>query len=359
MIHWPTWRPPGARRDRRARDAQQREHEERPQHPRNRRVHPRERIARARADREPCDPVKRPGPPHLPMQKREKIDAEQVVGGEFAGDRRERVLRLAQLLGEELERRRGGRELRRARARDARPLRAAPRGGARARGTCPPCPRARPTSARISRRRISTPAPVFADSQTCRVAPSSAGAIDFGSSATRSILLCTTMRGSADGSRASIFRIGRVDPRLGGLRVDHDDRDIGARDRRPGPLDAERLDRILGRAQARRVDHGERYPVNLDLAAHGVARRARDRRHDRDVLTRQLVEKARLADVGAPDQHGHEPFAQQRALRRARKDSADPLRAARRPAPPRRRRARTRCPRRESRARPRPACEAR
>ena len=40
--------------------------------------------------------------------------AEQIVGGEFAGDRRERLLRIAQFLGEELERRRIAR--RRARA---------------------------------------------------------------------------------------------------------------------------------------------------------------------------------------------------------------------------------------------------
>ena len=59
--------PARQRRDGCARDAKERERQQRPQHPWNRRAHPREQEARARADREPADLTENSGPFHLHM----------------------------------------------------------------------------------------------------------------------------------------------------------------------------------------------------------------------------------------------------------------------------------------------------
>ena len=94
-----------------------------------------------------------------------------------------------------------------------------------------------------------------------------------------------------------------------GACVDQQHHEVGAFDRRPRALDADALDRIVGVAQARGVDHGERNAADLDHALDRIARRAGDRRHDRRFLARQLIEKTRLAHVGAPDQHHRQPLA--------------------------------------------------
>ena len=266
MIHCPTCRPPRRRADRRTPATRRNASvEERPQHPRNRRVHAAAEPAGERADGESAatlKPLACPGRHHLPMQKREKIDAQQIVGGELAGDRAERDLRRAQLLGEELERGRrrgemlrGGREPRVGLAQRAQMALAA--------RNAPSMSSCAPTSARISCRSTSTPAPVFAESQTCgrlgggAAPPSSAGSprsSDFGAIARRSILLWTTIRGNRGGQLREDRRVGGREARVSRRRVDQHQREVGAPDRRPRPLDAERLDRIVGRAQSRGVD---------------------------------------------------------------------------------------------------------
>ena len=222
-----------------------------------------------------------------------KDHAEQVVGGEFAGDRRERRLRLAQLLGEELERRRAPREVRRRRRRGARRHRAARPGAARARGTRPPCPPARRPCARISSRSASTPAPVFADRQTWRrrrrIPPSASASRraprDRARRRQRSILLCTTIRGSAAGSCARIA-VGRRTRRRR-PRCAH--RPSPARGRRAAPRPrcarcrASRSDRRSGAGPAVSMIVSGMPPISIALA---IASRVvpANRRDDRDVV---------------------------------------------------------------------------
>ena len=93
-------------------------------------------------------------------------DAQQVVRGELAGDRGQRRLRLAQLLGEELERRRRRARDAPRRRRGAPRLRAAPARGVRGRGTCPRSSCAPRRCASTSRSSSSMPAPVIAPTAT-------------------------------------------------------------------------------------------------------------------------------------------------------------------------------------------------
>ena len=117
--------------------------------------------------------------------------------------------------------------------------------------------------------------------------------------------------------------------------------------------------RLVVVAQAGGVDHVQRHAFDLDRLADLVARRAGDRRDDRQLGAGQRVEQRALADVGLAGDHDLDAFAQQRALARARQHRC--------PAPRRRRpaaRARwpaagSRSPPRGSRASPRPACAAR
>ena len=97
-------------------DAQEREREQRSQHPRDRRVQQRAHVARDGADGQRDErsaetatghgDVSRAAQPLFANAEPPEDDAEQIVGGELAGDRGQRALRVAQLLGEELDRRR-------------------------------------------------------------------------------------------------------------------------------------------------------------------------------------------------------------------------------------------------------------
>ena len=265
---------------------------------------------------------------HLPMQKREKITPSRSSAREFAGDRRQRVLRV----------RAAPRRRARAAARDAsrcaRPrARCASRRAqrdqmplAREERVLHVLVRARDAPAsRCSSR--SMPAPVFADRYTSRLRPRASRIARCGAMPARSILLCTTTRGSAGGSRARIAASASRAVARRVARIDQHEREIGARDRRPRALDAERLDR----------SSVSRKPAVSTIVQRNAARsRRRARSVSRvvpaigvtiaDVVAGEPVEQARLADVGPADQHdGRVPRAAARPASRARST----LRAAR------------------------------
>ena len=93
--------------------------------------------------------------------------------------------------------------------------------------------------------------------------------------------------------------------------------EIGALDRGPRALDADALDRVVGLAQARGVDHGQRNAGDLDAPLDGVARRAGNGRDDRGFFAREAVQEARLADVRPAREHD-------RRARRARAPRSSP-----------------------------------
>ncbi len=76
------------------------------------------------------------------------------------------------------------------------------------------------------------------------------------------------------------------------------------------------LDRIGRFAETRRIDDRDGQTVEREMLAERIARRARNIGHDRGVVTRQPVQKARLARVRRPrDRHG-ESIAEHRARSR-------------------------------------------
>ena len=89
---------------------------------------------------------------------------------------------------------------------------------------------------------------------------------------------------------------------------------IGTANLTPGPLDPNPLHRVNSVAQTCGVDDMDRDALNLDRLAHCIARRTRDVRHDRTIITRQAIEQAGLADVWLPNQHDIHPVAQQGTL---------------------------------------------
>ena len=334
MIHWPTWRPARRRRDgERPRRAGARCEKSGPS------IHGIGVAIRAKAKpapapiASPADPSEQPRPFHLPMQKREKITpsrssavnspviAESAVcasrsssaRSSSGGVRAARCCRRARKVG-----RRFAQRVEMPLAREKRVLHVLVRAGQREDFVAqqldafarlrrqPHVPRASGVAPRRARFRVRAP-----DRSCCGRRCAAA------------------LPATARGSRHRAGRVAR--PRL---RIDHHQRDVRARDGRPGPLDADRFDRVVGGAQSRGVDHRERNAVDLDLARDRVARRARNRRDDRDVLAGEPVEQARLADVGTPDQHHSEPVAQQRALRRALAElrASAPRSASSRPA---------------------------
>ena len=162
-------------------DAQEREREQRPQHPRNRRVQPGadpaaprrrwrapQRTQRFRAQRHRRSAAPTRGRSFADAEAPED-DAEQIVRGELAGDRGQRVLRLAQFLGEEFDAAAAPPRHARPRRRGARrPARSACTWRSRARNVSSVAP-STPTDARALRAPArSMPAPLFADSHTCR-----------------------------------------------------------------------------------------------------------------------------------------------------------------------------------------------
>ena len=140
-----------------------------------------------------------------------------------------------------------------------------------------------------------------------------------GATPARSILLWTTMRGSAAGIARESMHPRR--PAAIAVRASTITSARSAPCRRPPRCARCRAFRSGRRSAAapRCRSIGQRNAVDFDLALDGVARGAGDRRDDRDLVARELVEEARLADVGRPDQHDGEPVAQQRPLPRARR----------------------------------------
>ncbi len=112
---------------------------------------------------------------------------------------------------------------------------------------------------------------------------------------------------------------------LGLARVGNDQRQVGLRDRRPGALDAKLFHRVGGRPQPCGIDDVQRNAADLDAASNRVARGAGLRGDDGDIFAHELVEQARLAHVGLPDEHHAESLAQQASLARAGNDGAQTL----------------------------------
>ena len=90
------------------------------------------------------------------------------------------------------------------------------------------------------------------------------------------------------------------------------------------------LDRIVRVAEARRIDDRDGQTVEREMLAERIARRARNVRHDRGVVTRQPIQKTRLARVRRPrDRHG-ESVAQHGARARGACECVELAPAARR-----------------------------
>ena len=100
---------------------------------------------------------------------------------------------------------------------------------------------------------------------------------------------------------------------------------VRIRDRVPAAGHADALDLVLGVAQARRVADVQRHALDLDGLAQLVPRRARDRRHDRQLGAGQRVQQRALADIRLPRQHDLDALAQDRALAAAIEQRLHPL----------------------------------
>ena len=212
--------------------------------------------------------------------------------------------------------------------RDAPPRRATRRDGARARGTRP-----RPSLVDAGERehfaleQRRRPRRSSAESHTCACAASLRARRAARRRRGRS---CCGRRGAAApaGSRARIAAIVGVQRVAALARVDQHEREIGALDRRPRALDADALDRVVGVAQARGVDDGQRNAADLDL-------RARPCRASCPAIGVTIAASSRasrfsrldLPTFGRPDEHDGEALAQQRAGSRAREHARELARA--------------------------------
>ena len=154
-----------------------------------------------------------------------------------------------------------------------------------------------PAIASTSRSSSARPSPVSADSQTCTRRATSCATLP---ARPREVGLVVQheARQRRRQSREDRAIVRRAAPSAAFARVDDHQREVRAADGRPRAFDAEALDRVAGVAQPGGVDHGERNAADLDVALDGVARRAGHGRDDRDLVPREPVHQARLADVG-------------------------------------------------------------
>jgi hypothetical protein len=155
------------------------------------------------------------------------------------------------------------------------------------------------------------------------------------------------------GSRATIARSSRGQSVAALARVDEHERDVGRSTAAQVRSMPRRSTASPVSRKSRGVDHRQRDAADLDRTLDGVARRARDVGHDRDVVAGEPVHQARLADVRASDEHDAQARAEAarrspRARAGARRRRARARACATRPT-----RARIRRPPRESRASPR------
>ena len=98
-------------------------------------------------------------------------------------------------------------------------------------------------------------------------------------------------------------KIERFDLGIG--RVDYLHDDLSACDAGVCPFDAHTLYRIVGRAQARRVDEPVEDAVEVQRGFDEVARRARNFRYQRPLLIEQPIEQGAFSYIGtADDRHG-------------------------------------------------------
>ena len=125
----------------------------------------------------------------------------------------------------------------------------------------------------------------------------------------------TAIRGNAGGQLRQNSAIGRASPARVASSISTTT--VGLLDRAPRALDADAFHGIVGLAQARRIDDMQRHPVEVDRSAVSASRVVPGMsRHDREVLARQAIEQARLADVGLPGEHDVHAFAQETPLPR-------------------------------------------
>ncbi len=91
--------------------------------------------------------------------------------------------------------------------------------------------------------------------------------------------------------------------------IQDEENKVAALRRLPRSAHPLRFDPIRWRAQARRVDQANGHAADRRHLFDGVARRPRNRRHDRPLFREERVQERRLAHVGAPEDHDRQPFA--------------------------------------------------
>ena len=364
MIHCPIWRPPGGADDaRRRRRAATRASTSGPS------IHGigvAERGCRSipRARRTPRSRVPAAsGAPalHLPMQKREKMTPSRSSRDEFADDRAERRLRRA------IPRRRA---------------RAAGGASARWRAAAATCvdgvaqgqqmPLAREERAfhvlvRAGEREDllaaagRCPSPVFADRKTWRDGcapscrrPSTGARVSPSAHACEIDLVVDDDARQRCRQRVEDRAVARPVTPSPARCIDQHERQIRARDRGPRALDAERLDRIVGRAQPRGVDD-----------ASAECRRSRSARSTASRVVPAIgvtiatsspasrLSRLDLPTFGRPISTTVSPSRNSAPCFARARTSREPRRRSRRACRARRRRAGNRYPRRENRASPR------
>src|SRR6185503_17366662 len=101
--------------------------------------------------------------------------------------------------------------------------------------------------------------------------------------------------------------------------------EIGLRELAPRALDAEPLELVCRLAQSGGIDQRERHALDLDRLAQRIARRAGDWRDDRALLAGEAVEQARFSDVGAPREHDVNAAAQKASFAALGKDFVESL----------------------------------
>jgi hypothetical protein len=95
--------------------------------------------------------------------------------------------------------------------------------------------------------------------------------------------------------------------------------------RLPRARDSDALDLVTRLPQPRGIDEMHGHAAQAHARAHIVARCAGDGSHDGELLSRKLVQQARLADIWPPYQHGGEAVSKEHSLRRLAKEISQRL----------------------------------
>jgi hypothetical protein len=106
--------------------------------------------------------------------------------------------------------------------------------------------------------------------------------------------------------------IGR--PVKSGASIEHEDHDVGQRDRAQGSLGNAFAQRLASAQLEPAAIYDEKIALEmLGLANVEVARGSGDRTYDRTAAARDAVKQRRFARVGAADQHHHRRTLRQRS----------------------------------------------